>query len=159
MASILALYISPTAGAPMLSRKRVRAVANVGIEGDRYAKGIGAWSKAKRETIRDITLISREAIVEANDILIEWGMSPFEWNETRRNIVVEGVSLNDLVGKRFQIGCVIFEGIELADPCKRPQALTGKPGFEKAFHNRGGLRARIVRGGRLEVGQLVKLFE
>ena len=73
-------------------------------------------------------------------------------SETRRNIVVAYFPLNRLVGKEFIIGEALMRGIELCDPCQRPSKLSGKDGFEEAFAGFGGLRAEVIIGGTIKVG-------
>lgn len=56
MGRVLSIYICPDKGQPMQERSQVNAIAGVGLEGDRYAAGKGAWSKA-RATIRHVSLM------------------------------------------------------------------------------------------------------
>ncbi len=142
MSQVVALYICANKGLPMMEVPSANAIAGKGFEGDRYSIGMGAWSKA-REAIRHISLIEIEAIAEANKGLDV----PFAPIETRRNIVVSGVRLNELVGKVFRIGNVEVRGSELCVPCARPSKLSGKPGFAEAFDSRGGLRVEVLSAG------------
>lgn len=154
MGKILSIYICPDKGQPMQERQHVNAIAGVGLEGDRYAAGKGAWSKA-RATIRHVSLIAIEAIAEANNEI----EVPFSPSETRRNLLTEGVNPNVLVGGYFMVGCVKMRGVELCDPCARPSNLAGKPGFEKAYQKRGGLRAEILTSGMISVGDEILLLQ
>lgn len=147
MGKVLFIYTCPDKGQPMQAKIQVNAIAGIGLEGDRYALGIGAWSKA-RVTVRHVSLIAVEAIAAANDEL----ETPFSPWETRRNIVTEGIDLNGLVGKCFTVGGVDMRGVELCDPCARPSKLAGKADFEEAFRERGGLRAEILSSGTISVG-------
>src|SRR5581483_7520262 len=117
------------------------------LEGDRYATRTGSYSASPRKVVRHLSLIARDAIDAANRDL----SAPFDARETRRNIVVEGISaeqMNALVGRTFRLGEALLRGVEKCDPCDRPSNLTRKPGFRAAFAERGGLRAEIVEGGR-----------
>ena len=149
---VVALYIAPDKAVPMQSREVVHAIEGIGLEGDRYAKGIGAWSKSKIDVKRHASLVSTEAIAAAN---MENGTN-FTPADTRRNIVTQGVDLNNLVGKEFTINGVRMHGVELCAPCVRPSVLSKKPGFEKAFQGRGGLRAEILSSGDIAVGDPIK---
>ena len=143
---VLEIYISPEMGqkgVPMQRVKEVKALEGVGLEGDRYAKGVGAYSNLKRRTIRQVSLIAKEAIEEANRLF----STDFTPQETRRNIVIEGIDLNSLVGEEFFVGEVIMRGIELCEPCERPSNLVRKKGFKEAFDGRGGIRAEILSSG------------
>lgn len=127
----------------------VRAIAGVGLESDRYALGKGAFSHSKIPKIRHVTFIGSGAIARAN----MWSGADFTPAETRRNIITDGIDVNELVDTEFWIGDVGFVGIEPCDPCDRPDKLSGKNGFKESFHDLGGLRAQIVYGGMLAVGQ------
>lgn len=153
--AVTSLFISPEQGASMQKVSQVHAVEG-GLDGDRYQKGEGFWQTVPkpRETVRDVSLISLEAIEEANR---EFG-TDFEPQDTRRQIVVSGVGdLNELVDKEFQVGEVKMRGVEPCTPCKRPSQLSGKEGFEKAFKNRGGLRAKILTSGTIYEGDEIKI--
>jgi MOSC domain-containing protein YiiM len=68
-----------------------------------------------------------------------------------RNIVTRGVPLNHLVEKEFKIGEVILRGARLCDPCAHMEKLTVKGTLRGLIH-RGGLRAEIMKGGTIKVG-------
>ena len=145
------IFISPNEGEPMQELQEVKAIEQLGLEGDRYAGERGAWSKSKRKVIRQVSVIEQEAIDRANSVL-ETSFLP---KETRRNIVVSDFPLNDLIGKEFMVGDVRMRGVELCDPCKRPPKLIGKSGFEESFTGYGGLRAEILTTGQISVGDTV----
>lgn len=157
---ILAINISSKMGASMDAQESVVLVEDKGILGDRYENGTGAYSKAPRKNvppefnqdrdiIRDVSLIAAEAIDAANQ---EFGTN-FDFADTRRNILVQGIEdLRDLIGVVFTIGGAAMLGIEACDPCDRPSKLSRKPGFNQAFQKRGGLRARVISGGEVKVG-------
>jgi hypothetical protein len=134
MASVVSLFISPGIGEPMQTRTSVRALAGRGLEGDRYALGQGSYSKLPRPVARHVSLIAREAMEAANEELIRCGLIPFEPEETRRNIVVEGVDVYELLGQEFLVGAVRLRGSVLpAHAISRPQRPT-----------RQGSRRRII---------------
>jgi MOSC domain-containing protein YiiM len=74
--------------------------------------------------------------------------------EVRRQVLTRGIRLNDLVGERFTVGEVECVGQELCEPCNHLQGLT-YPGVLRGLVHRGGLRADIVSGGRIAVGDEV----
>jgi MOSC domain-containing protein YiiM len=137
------IHVTPAARDEPLAVERATAVAGRGLEGDRYHDGTGSFSHWKGD--RDLTLIEAEAVEAA-------GLDP---GDARRNVVVRGVDLNALVGERFRVGAVECEGRELADPCKHLERLT-KPGVIRGLAGRGGLRAAIVSGGEIAVGDAVE---
>lgn len=106
-AYIQAIYLASSAGAMMQSANSVKLNAGIGIEGDRYAMGTGAYSAMEPAKVRHISLISLSGIETANDWLKGGDEPTFDAAETRRNIALEGITateLNDLVGKRFWLG-------------------------------------------------------
>jgi len=122
------------------------AVPGRGLEGDRYFEAAGTFSQ-QEGTGRDLTLIESEAL---GGLLEQTGIA-LGPAAARRNVLTAGVSLNELVGKRFLVGEVECIGRRLCDPCDHLQKLT-EPGVLRGLVDRGGLRADIVGGGRIAVG-------
>jgi MOSC domain-containing protein YiiM len=144
-----AIHLAPAEGAPMTAVERVRAIAGVGLEGDRYALGTGHYS-GDPKVDRDVTLIEGEEIDGlANGAGIVLGPG-----ETRRNVTTRGIRLNDLVGRRFRIGPVECLGTRLCEPCQYLTDLLGKPVLGPLVH-RAGLRARILTDGEIGRGDEV----
>ena len=141
-----AIHIAPASGVPMEAVERVRAIAGVGLEGDRYAAKTGRWSPDPKVD-RDITLVAAEAVERLADAF-SIDLAP---GETRRNVTTRGVDLNALVGRRFRVGDAECEGTRLCEPCQYLTDLLGKPILEPLVH-RAGLRARIISGGEIAVG-------
>lgn len=156
MASVVNLFVSAAIGQPMQPQISVRAFAGRGLEGDRYERSEGSYSRLARVAARHVSLIAREAIEAANEELVQRGLIPFEMQETRRNIVVEGVDVYGLLGKEFRIGGVRLRGSEPTRPCHIPSAAAGKTGFAQAYHDRGGVRAEILSDGIVSIGDLVQ---
>lgn len=144
----MAIYTTEAAGAPMQSRREANTVAGVGLEGDRYAAGAGNFSQ-KPGAGRQVTLVEREAIAAVRADRVELAD-----HETRRNLLTEGVPLNHLVGRTFRVGEVVLRGVRLAEPCSYLAGLT-RPGVSRALVHRGGLRADVVVGGVLRVGDRI----
>ena len=154
-AHIQAIYLATTAGSKMQAINHVRVKAGFGIEGDRYALGTGAYSKVEPAKVRQISLISSLGIETANDWLRAGDEPTFNGSETRRNIVLDGITateLNNLVGKQFHLGNLLLLGSEICTPCERPAQLLNKPGFMQAFEGRGGIRAEVLSSGTLALG-------
>ena len=126
---------------------RVRAVAGRGLNGDRnfYA---GEGTQPERD--RELTLIATEAL----DALSAEHDIELTAAESRRNVATRGIDLNRLEGRRFRVGEVECEGIELCEPCNHLQGLT-KPGVLRGLVHRGGLRAAILTDGEISVGDAV----
>ncbi len=153
MATVDQIFIASGAARPMQSLQMVEVAAH-GLDGDRYAIRQGSFS-GQRHDLRDVTLISRDDILESNATLAV----PFTAAETRRNIVIAGrISLLDLVGREFVIGSVRLRGFEEAAPCRYPEKLAKKQGFRAAFKNRAGIRATVLQPGSISVGDEVRLI-
>ena len=143
---VVAIYITPRGGAPMVEVSTVRAVTGKGLEGDRYADGLGPYS-AQPGTGREVTLIEVETIESlAREYDVEMGPA-----ETRRNLVTLGLPLNHLVGREFRVGDVTLRGTRLCEPCNHLETLT-LPGVRRGLIHRGGLRAEIINGGIIRAG-------
>jgi MOSC domain-containing protein YiiM len=148
---VVGIYTAPEKGAPMESRDEVRADAGVGLDGDRYARGAGKYTRPTDGGERAITLIEREAVEAARR---EYDLE-LEDHEARRNIVTEGVPLNHLVGRTFRVGDVLLRGYKLAEPCTYVEGLT-RSGVRRALVHRAGLRAEILEGGVVHVGDPIE---
>lgn len=159
-AHIQAIYLAPTAGAKMQLVANAKLSENLGIEGDRYALGTGAFSKTEPTKVRHVSLIAASGIDTANDWLMAGDEPTFDAAETRRNIILTGITateLNDLVGKSFRIGGVQLLGTELCTPCERPAQLLGRPSFMDAFEGRGGIRAQVITSGAITIGDALTI--
>ena len=135
------IAVAPELEAPMVAVESAAAVAGRGLAGDRYHDGAGTFSGG---TGRDLTLVDADALADA-------GVEPLE---ARRNVVVRGIDLDGLMGQRFRIGEVECIGRRRCEPCAHLQRLT-RPGVLRALVHRGGLRADVVTGGVVRVGDEV----
>lgn len=147
-----AIFIAPAASVPLESVTTAELVAGSGIKGDRYFSGVGTFSKKlKDQPDRELTLIEAEEIDGFN----ESAGTAFDYGAFRRNVVVSGVPLNELVGKTFKVGEITAEGIRLCEPCKYLGGCL-VPEVETKMAGRAGLRARIVSGGSIRVGDPIR---
>jgi len=135
----------------MVSRQEVHAVPGKGLEGDRYFSGVGTFSPQPQERDFEITLIEHESI---QAFAKESGL-PFQALHARRNIVTEGVVLNDLVGKDFWLGEVRIRGIRLCEPCNHLAKISFAETL-KGLVGKGGLRAQVLSEGKIRVGDFVQ---
>ncbi|MBK8913186.1 MAG: GNAT family N-acetyltransferase [Phycisphaerales bacterium] len=146
---ILGIQICPAAGAPPIPLDRVRAVAGVGLEGDHNA-GDQPQGTSKAPGDWQITLIEEEALRAAAD---EAGVQ-LSHADSRRNLLCRGVPLAHLIGRRFRIGSAVLRGARQCEPCKTLESRTQR-GAVAALLHRGGLRAQVLRGGEIRVGDAV----
>jgi MOSC domain-containing protein YiiM len=145
---VVDIHIADSAGAPMRILDRVRAIAGVGLAGDRYATRTGHWSENEKVD-RQITLIAAEELERLARLGIE-----LEPGQTRRNVTTRGIDLNALVGRRFRIGGIECEATRLCEPCQYLTDVVGRPILEPLVH-RAGIRARILTDGEIAVGNEV----
>lgn len=139
------LAVAASAGEAVRVLPAARALAGQGLEGDRHVAGTGTFPSGMPGSA--LTLIEAE-VCESFD-------PPLEPGEHRRNVVTRGIDLNALVGHDFTVGEARCRGMRLCEPCTVMQRYAGRPVLRALVH-RGGLRADIVAGGELRVGDPVR---
>jgi MOSC domain-containing protein YiiM len=151
MGVVEGIFLVGPKGADTDEVERVRVVAGRGPEGDRHFRGPRA--RANEEGMgRDLTLIEAEAV----EALARSAGIELDPGEHLRNVVTRGVRLDDLIGRPFRVGPVRCVGVEPCHPCRRLERLTGRTGVLKGLAGRGGLRADVVRGGEIALGDPVE---
>ncbi len=141
MAEIVSIHIARKSKIPTESCDRVEVRANFGIEGD---------SRSGKYQIGQITLIESEVLDMVSGKLgyeIPAGAS-------RRQIVVKGITLNELIGKRLRLGIVLVQVVDRCKPCNNMEVMIG-PGAKEAMNGRGGMHCRIIEGGVLHIGDKI----
>lgn len=146
------IALAEKAEAPMRVVPSAEAVEGCGLVGDRYEKGAGTFSDPNGRGY-DLTLVEAEAMEE----LASKGVT-LAPEEARRNLVVRGIALDDLVGRRFQVGEVECLGQRRCEPCAHLERLT-RPGVLRGLVHRGGLRADVLSGGEIRTGDRVEVSE
>lgn len=131
---------------PMQAVDTAQAVTARGLAGDRYASASGK---------RGVTLLQAEHLPAIAALA---GLKLVAPGQLRRNLVVAGIPLIALKGRRFRIGEVVLEGTGPCDPCSRMEQALGLGGYN-AMRGHGGLTARIVQGGVLRVGDAVHALD
>ncbi|ROU05279.1 MOSC domain-containing protein [Lysobacter enzymogenes] len=131
--------LRPARGAAMREVEEAVAETGKGLSGDRYS---GASGK------RGITLIQAEHLPAIAALA---GLDAVAPAALRRNVVVSGLPLIALKGRRFRLGEALLETTEPCDPCSLMEAALG-PGGYNAMRGHGGWCARIVEGGRIRRG-------
>lgn len=143
------LFIAERPAQPMRSVLEVVGEDGRGLVGDRhYGK---ADPRQPGSDLVNVSLVEAEVLEMLRD---EYGIE-LAPHETRRNVVVRGIRLHDLIGRRFRLGALLCEGVEVCQPCAHMQKKVGKPILKPLVH-RGGLRARILEGGTVRVGDAVE---
>lgn len=134
----------------MQARESVSALPGKGLEGDRYCNAAGSWSRGENKPDQEVTLIESEQL----SWFQEHTGQALTAEQSRRNILTEGIELNPLVGRRFRIGNVEVEGMRLCEPCKTLQERTGMNVLPAMVH-RSGLNCRILTEGVIRCGDAV----
>ncbi len=143
--TVEAICITPRAGDPLHKVQEVLAIAGQGLEGDRYAKGAGSFSKGKIGR-RQVTLMNTRFFYDCG----------FSYEDSRRNLFIRDTELMWLIGREFDIGDARMKGIKYCDPCMRPSKLSGKSQqFQDTFHDCGGLIVDVIKTGMIRVGSLL----
>lgn len=149
MGQVAGIYVAASGGVPMRAVESAVAVAGQGLMGDRYQTGSGEWSYDPR-LYDDVTLIATEALTAAR---VERGVD-LAAGTSRRNVETRGVDLDALVGRLFQVGEVVLRGERACEPCRYLDRVTGQDA-KAALLGRGGLRATVLIGGQLQVGDRI----
>lgn len=136
--------LRPERGQTMDEVVEVEALAGKGLVGDRYSRSNGSGK-------RGVTLIQAEHLPVIAALTGHDSVAP---SLLRRNIVVSGLPLIALKGRRFRIGEVVLEGTDDCDPCSNMEKALGPGGFN-AMRSHGGLCARIIDGGVLRLRDTV----
>jgi MOSC domain-containing protein YiiM len=139
---IVDIHVTPADGDPLQRVEGASLVADRGIEGDRYFG---------RPSYRNVTLVA-EADVRAACTAI--GVD-YRRGSTRRNITVRGIDVMGLLGCRFRVGAACLEGTRPCEPCEVMESSVG-PGAREQLVGRAGIRARIIEGGDVRVGDTVE---
>jgi hypothetical protein len=148
---VAAIFTTREAGAPLRAVPEAILESGKGLVGDRYYARVGKFSKQLEDSADwEITLIEEEEIRRFN----ESQASPLPDSGFRRNIVIRGIRLNDLVGSHFRVGDALLEGLRLCEPCAYLASLLG-PAVVKGMAHRAGLRARIIEGATVRRGDPV----
>jgi MOSC domain-containing protein YiiM len=135
--------LRPARRAPMLAAESARLAPGLGLEGDRWA---GAATGA-----RQVTLVAAEHLAAIAAYLGRDAVPP---ESLRRNLVIAGLNLLALKGRRFRIGAAVLEHSGECHPCSRMEGILG-PGGYNAVRGHGGITARVLEGGAIRLGDAV----
>ena len=126
---------------PLVEVPKIDCVAGHGIRGDRFYD--------YRDNYKgQITFFSFEVFER---LARHFGLTNKSPAVLRRNVIVSGVDLNDLIGEEFSVQGVHFHGTSHCRPCYwLDQAFA--PGTEDFLEGNGGLRAEILSDGAIAVG-------
>jgi MOSC domain-containing protein YiiM len=108
-----------------------------GLVGDHYGGGR-----------REVTLIQAEHLAAVASLV---GVPRVDPALLRRNIVVAGINLLALKGRRFRVGAALLEHTGPCEPCSRMEEALGAGGYN-AMRGHGGITARVLERGTIRLG-------
>ena len=148
MSKVLEIGIAENTGSKMLNVSSIEALAGKGLLNDRKFMN-------DNNNKSQLTFIEIENINYVNKILV----SKIPAINFRRNIITQGVNLNDLNGKEFFVGPVKVKAHDLCRPCKYLQQLLNQKNLMKELLLKGGLRCEILIDGKISIGDIIKIHD
>tara|TARA_Y100000758_G_scaffold80958_1_gene54807 strand:+ start:102 stop:548 length:447 start_codon:yes stop_codon:yes gene_type:complete len=148
MSKVLEIGIAENTGSKMLNVSSIEALAGKGLLNDRKFMN-------NNNNKSQLTFIEIENINYVNKILV----SKIPAINFRRNIITQGVNLNDLNGKEFFVGPVKVKAHDLCRPCKYLQQLLNQKNLMKELLLKGGLRCEILIDGKISIGDIIKIHD
>jgi MOSC domain-containing protein YiiM len=137
--TITSLQICASSGAPMQKKDTLRAIADLGLEGDAHAKKASA----------------RQVLFMDEETLTEFGLLP---GRIRENITTRGIALNTLAeSTRVRAGNAVFEITKSCAPCEFINDI--QPGLRKKMEGQRGMLARVIEGGEIKMGDVVEVVK
>ena len=151
------IILRPKRDLPALSVDSAVALADRGLEGDRSATGTRAGAETSK---RQVTLFQFEHL----PLVAKWSArDAVDPKELRRNLVISGINLVSTRSPfsdqalRLHIGPdVVLLITGPCDPCSKMEAVLGTGGYN-ALRGHGGMTARVLKGGRIQVGDAVRI--
>ena len=138
-------------GDPRLPAQRLdatTALARIGLADDR----LGRRGEAELST-RQVTLIQLEHLAVIAALARVAVVDPLA---LRRNLVVSGINLLALKNARLRVGGALLEIVGPCAPCSRMEEAIG-PGGYAAMRGHGGMTARVIASGAIQVGDGVRV--
>lgn len=139
---VMLIQLRPERSAEMVKVEAADADQGTGLTGDRYTH---------RDGPRQVTLIQAEHLDAIASML---NKPSIDAALTRRNLVVRGINLLALKGKRFKVGSAALEYTGECHPCSRMETNLGRGGYN-AMRGHGGITARVISSGRITTGDAV----
>ena len=148
MSKVLKLGITTNNNKKIVEVKSIDVLANKGIVGDRHFNEYN-------DPYCQLSLIESENIDYYNT---KYGLN-IPYTDFRRNVITKGINLNNLIGKKLQIGNVKVEGVDLCRPCKHLTEMLNQENILKEFLRRGGLRCQILSSSSISIGDEIKILD
>ena len=148
MSKVLKLGITDNNNKKIIEVNSIDVLANKGIIGDRHFNDYN-------DPYCQLSLIESENIDYYNT---KYGLN-IPYTDFRRNVITKGINLNNLIGKKLQIGNVKVEGVDLCRPCKHLTEMLNQENILKEFLRRGGLRCQILSSSSISIGDEIKILD
>ncbi|MEC7099879.1 MAG: MOSC domain-containing protein [Pseudomonadota bacterium] len=148
MSNVYKLGITKSNNKKIIEVSSIEVKADKGIVGDRHFSDFN-------DPYCQLSLIESENIDYYNT---KYGLN-IPHIDFRRNIVTKKIELNDLIGKKFLVGEVEVEGVDLCRPCKHLTQMLNQENILKEFLRRGGIRCRILTSSKISVGDKIEILK
>jgi len=148
MGKIKAINISNLDGENTFYVNQAILMKNKGIINDRYHENF-------KKNYEQVTLIESEKIDEFNKKI----RKKIDYKDFRRNIITSGIDLNKTINKKIQINNVVFRIHELCQPCRYLQNKLGIKNLVKLLAYKGGVRAEIIKSGKISSYDKIKIIK
>ena len=148
MSNVYKLGITKFNNKEIVEVSSIEVKANKGIVGDRHFNDYN-------DPYCQLSLIESENIDYYNT---KYSLN-IPYVDFRRNIITKKIELNNLIGKKFLIGDVEVEGIDLCRPCKHLTQMLNQQNILKEFLRRGGLRCQVLTSSKISVGDQIEILE
>ena len=134
---VAGLQVCTAHRAPMEEKQSLRAVADLGLEGDLHAK---------RGSTRQVLFMDEET-------LATFGLSA---GRVRENITTRGIELKTLAaGTRLRVGGAVFEITKSCAPCEQIEDI--RPGLREEMEGQRGMLARVIESGEVRFGDKIEV--
>ena len=152
-----AIFLRPQRGVAALRVPTATALIDRGLAGDRTGERAASQSGGGK---RQVTLIQAEHL----PVIAAWaGLDEIDPAALRRNLLISGLNLIAVRSPFADQPLKVWIGSEVAlvitgpcDPCSKMAAVLG-PGGYNAMRGHGGMTARVVCGGAMAVGDVVRV--
>ena len=146
MSKVYKIGITPDNNKKIQEVNSIEVIAEKGIVGDRHFKDYN-------DPYFQLSIIESENIDYYNT---KYGLN-IAYVDFRRNIITKEIELNNLIGKKFFIGKVQVEGIDLCRPCRHLTEMLNQENILKEFLRKGGIRCRVLTSSRINIEDEIKI--
>ena len=146
MGKVYKLGITTDNNKKIQETESIEVISDKGVVGDRHFKDYN-------DPYCQLSLIESENIDQYNT---KYGLN-ISYVDFRRNVITKEIKLNNLIGKKFFIGKVQVEGIDLCRPCRHLTEMLNQENILKEFLRKGGLRCRILTSSKINIGDKIKI--